>query len=103
MGYDFDKFLQQNPNKEDEGSSKYNFGSLTTKKKPDDKQTDVLGTTADVGISGTVGAGKGITYLLDLPQAIVDLTDFAYDQTLGRFNLSEMRLRTDEEDKKQNN
>jgi hypothetical protein len=100
MGYDFDKFLQQNPNKEDEGSSKYDFGSLTTKKKQDDKQTDVLGTTADVGISGTVGAGKGITYLLDLPQAIVDLTDFAYDQTLGRFNLSEMRLRTDEERQK---
>ncbi len=100
MEYDFDKLLQQNPEKKEEDSSKYDFESLTTKKKQDEKQTDVLATTADVGISGTVGAGKGITYLLDLPQALVDLTDFAYDQTLGRFNLIERRLKTDEERQK---
>lgn len=57
-------------------------------------------TAVDVAVSGIQGIGKGITYLMDLPQAISDAGDFIYDQTLGRFNLREMRLRTDEERQK---
>lgn len=94
--YNFQKALNTEKEQKD---TKYKFGSVKEKEKPT-KEKSVLETVGDVAVSGIQGIGKGITYLMDLPQAISDAGDFAYDQTLGRFNLREMRLRTEEERQK---
>lgn len=93
--YDFTKSIKTAPTQKEE---EYSFGGGTKEVKEEGK--GALETAKDIGISAIQGVGKGITYLMDLPQAISDAGDFAYDQTLGRFNLREMRLRTDEERQK---
>jgi len=94
--YNFQKALNI---EEEQKDTKYKFGSVKEKEQPTEEKSG-LETVGDVAVSAIQGVGKGITYLMDLPQAISDAGDFAYDQTLGRFNLREMRLRTDEERQK---
>ena len=93
--FDFTKSIKTAPTQKEE---EYSFGGGTKEVKEDGKGG--LETVGDVAVSAIQGVGKGITYLMDLPQAISDAGDFAYDQTLGRINLREMRLRTDEERQK---
>lgn len=91
--YDFSKVVTTTPNQEEQ---KYQFGVGT--KEVEKKDLGALEKTKlDIGISGLQGVAKGITYLMDLPQAISDAGNFVYDQTLGRVNLKEMRLKTQEE------
>jgi len=91
--YDFSIATKTAPNQEEE---KYQFGASAKK-----VETKDLGAyekaKLDIGISGLQGIGKGITYLMDLPQAVSDAGDFIYDQTLGRINFQEMRLKTQQE------
>ena len=93
--FDFTKSTKTAPTDKEE---EYSFGGGT--KEVEEQKDGTLKTIGDVAVSGIQGIGKGITYLMDLPQAISDAGDFAYDQTLGRINLREMRLRTDEERQK---
>lgn len=93
--YDFTKSIKTAPTKEEE---EYSFGGGTKEVK--EQEDGTLKTIGDVAVSGIQGIGKGITYLMDLPQALMDAGGFAYDQTIGRLNLREMRLKTDEERKK---
>lgn len=93
--FDFTKSTKTAPTDKEE---EFSFGGGTKEVKEDGKGG--LETVGDVAVSAIQGVGKGITYLMDLPQAISDAGDFAYDQTLGRINLREMRLRTDEERQK---
>jgi hypothetical protein len=93
--FDFIKSTKTAPTDKEE---EYSFGGGT--KEVEEQKDGTLKTIGDVAVSGIQGIGKGITYLMDLPQAISDAGDFAYDQTLGRINLREMRLRTDEERQK---
>ena len=93
--FDFTKSTKTAPTDKEE---EFSFGGGT--KEVEEQKDGTLKTIGDVAVSGIQGIGKGITYLMDLPQAISDAGDFAYDQTLGRINLREMRLRTDEERQK---
>ena len=93
--FDFTKSTKTAPTDKEE---EFSFGGGT--KEVEEQKDGTLKTIGDVAVSSIQGIGKGITYLMDLPQAISDAGDFAYDQTLGRINLREMRLRTDEERQK---
>ncbi len=45
-----------------------------------------ISSTKDAAISGTVGALKGISYLIDLPQAINELGSMIIDKTMSPVN-----------------